>query len=233
MAKHTAIYPRVSSRSQDTKSQEPDLKRWAQAQDADTPVRWYRDKFTGKTMDRPGFNRLLADVEAGKVARVVVWRLDRLGRTAKGLTALFEDLLARGVDLVSLKDGLDLVTPAGRLMANVLASVAAYETEVRAERIVAGQAAAREAGKTWGGSAKGRRLKVTAEQEAIVRRLEGEGAGVSAMARATGLSRPTIYRVLGSEATSRPARGSRRARKAGGGGGGGTRSVTSAESAPE
>ena len=56
-------------------------------------VRWYRDKFTGTTMDRPGFNRLLADVQAGKVARVVVWRLDRLGRTAKGLTALFEDLL--------------------------------------------------------------------------------------------------------------------------------------------
>ena len=141
MAKHTAIYLRVSSRSQDTLSQEPDLKRWADAQDDESPVRWYRDKFTGKTMDRPGFNRLLADVEAGKVDRVVVWRLDRLGRTAKGLTSLFDDLLARGVDLVSLKDGLDLVTPAGRLMANVLASVAAYETEVRAERIVAGQAA--------------------------------------------------------------------------------------------
>ena len=57
----TAIYVRVSSRSQDTASQEPDLKRWAAAQQ-DEPVRWYRDKFTGKTMDRPGFNRLLADV---------------------------------------------------------------------------------------------------------------------------------------------------------------------------
>ena len=218
MAKHTAIYARVSSRSQDTQSQEPDLKRWAEAQDKQQPVRWYRDKFTGKTMDRPGFNRLLADVEAGKVARVVVWRLDRLGRTAKGLTALFEDLLARGVDLVSLKDGLDLETPAGRLMANVLASVAAYETEVRAERIMAGQAAAREAGRSWGGSAKGRRLKVTSEQEAIIRRLKGEGVGVSAMARATGLSRPTIYRVLGGEAATRPARRARRAREAGGGG---------------
>ena len=218
MAKHTAIYARVSSRSQDTQSQEPDLKRWVEAQDKQQPVRWYRDKFTGKTMDRPGFNRLLADVEAGKVARVVVWRLDRLGRTAKGLTALFEDLLARGVDLVSLKDGLDLETPAGRLMANVLASVAAYETEVRAERIMAGQAAAREAGRSWGGSAKGRRLKVTSEQEAIIRRLKGEGVGVSAMARATGLSRPTIYRVLGGEAATRPAPRARRAREGGGGG---------------
>ena len=113
LARHTAIYLRVSSRSQDTQSQEPDLRRWAEAQAGESPVRWYRDKFTGKTMDRPGFNRLVADVEAGKVARVVVWRLDRLGRTAKGLTALFDDLLARGVDLVSLKDGLDLETPAG------------------------------------------------------------------------------------------------------------------------
>ncbi len=231
MAKHTAIYLRVSSRSQDTQSQEPDLRRWAEAQGGETPVRWYRDKFTGKTMDRPGFNRLVADIEAGKVARVVVWRLDRLGRTAKGLTALFEDLLARGVDLVSLKDGLDLVTPAGRLMANVLASVAAYETEVRAERIVAGQAAAREAGVRWGGSAKGRRLKVTAEQEAILRRLKGEGVGVSAIARTTGLSRPTIYRVLGSEVASRPARAARRARKASGGGG--ERSAEPPEAGPE
>jgi DNA invertase Pin-like site-specific DNA recombinase len=230
LAKITAIYLRVSSRSQDTLSQEPDLKRWAEALPKDEAVRWSRDKFTGKTMDRPGFNRLVADAEAGKVSRVVVWRLDRLGRTAKGLTALFEDLLARGVDLVSLKDGLDLVTPAGRLMANVLASVAAYETEVRAERIVAGQSAAREAGKTWGGSARGRRLKVTAEQESMLRRLKSEGEGVSAMARATGLSRPTIYRVLGEEVRSPKARtrGGKSSGKKGG-----DRSTTPAEASPE
>ena len=90
--KHTAIYVRVSGKLQDTASQEPDLKRWVEGHDGECV--WYRDKFTGKTMDRPGFNRLVADIEAGKVARVVVWRLDRLGRTAKGLTALFEDLLA-------------------------------------------------------------------------------------------------------------------------------------------
>ena len=213
MAHHTAIYARVSSKSQDVASQEPDLKRWAEAR-PDEPVRWYRDKFTGKTMDRPGFARLLADVAAGKVIRVVVWRLDRLGRTAKGLTALFEDLLARKVDLVSLKDGLDLGTPAGRLMANVLAGVAAYETEVRAERIYAGQAAARAAGKRWGGSIKGRRIKVTEEQEAIAKRMAGEGAGVTAIARSTGLSRPTIYRVLGADGGAAP-RKTRQARPVG------------------
>lgn len=141
-------------------------------------------------------DRLMADVRAGKVGTVVVWRLDRLGRTAKGLTALFDELRERNVGLVSLKDGLDLSTAAGRLMANVLASVAAYETEVRAERVSAGQSAAKAKGKRWGGSQKGRRLTVTDEQVTVVRQMSGEKASVSAMARATGLSRPTIYRLL-------------------------------------
>src|SRR5512135_1612902 len=134
MNKHIAVYARVSSRSQDTASQEPDLKRWAKGQNS--PVVWFRDKFTGKSMDRPGWNKLMKAVQEGKVSALVVWRLDRLGRTAQGLTTLFEDLRDRKVNLVSLRDGLDLSTPAGRLMANVLASVAQYETEIRAERIL-------------------------------------------------------------------------------------------------
>jgi hypothetical protein len=100
-----------------------------------------------------------------------VGRLDRLGRTAKGLTSLFEDLIRWKVNLISLKDGLDLVTPAGRLMANILAGVAAYETEVRAERTLAGQAAARERGIRRGGSIRGRRIRATAEQIPVIRRL--------------------------------------------------------------
>ena len=99
---------------------------------------------------------------------------------------------------MSLKDGIDLSTPAGRLIANVLASVAAYENEVRHERIVAGQAAARAAGKRWGGSVKGRRLRVTEEQIATIRRMRDDGATKAAMARATGLTRPTVYDVLAS-----------------------------------
>jgi DNA invertase Pin-like site-specific DNA recombinase len=200
MSMTTAVYVRVSSRPQDAARQGPDLKRWV-GEHPDEIIKWYRDKFTGKTVDRPGFARLLADVAAGKVRRIVVWRLDRLGRTAKDLTALFEDLRQRGVDLVSLQDGLELSTPAGRLMSNVLTSVAAYETEARAERILAGQHAAREAGKRWGGSEKGRRLKVTLEQEVAMRRMKAEGEGISAIARATGLSRPTIYRVLSTSVT--------------------------------
>lgn len=205
MSKQIAVYVRVSSKQQDQRSQEPDLKRWVAGQEREAA--WYRDSFTGKTMRRPGMDRLLADMKAGKISSIVVWRLDRLGRTAKGLTALFEELRELNVNLVSLRDGVDLSMPAGRLMANVLASVAAYETEVRAERVLAGQAAARAAGKTWGGSKKGRRLKVTDEQIDVIHQMKKDRSSIAAIARATGLSRPTIYAVLrnGAGSTARPA----------------------------
>ena len=126
----TAVYLRVSSKSQTEASQLPDLERWVKAQSEDFAASWHRDTFTGRTMDRPGWGKLWADVLVGHVGRVVVWRLDRLGRTARELTALFDELLTRGVTLVSLREGFDLSTPGGRLFAHLLASVAQYETEV-------------------------------------------------------------------------------------------------------
>jgi DNA invertase Pin-like site-specific DNA recombinase len=150
-------------------------------------------------MDRPGWRKLEADIAADKVAKLVVWRLDRLGRTAKGLTALFDDLQRRGVGLVSLREGLDLGTPAGRLMCNVIASVSQYENEVRGERVRAGQAVAKANGKTWGGSKKGRRVKVSDLQVRTIRQLKQGGEPVAAIARTVGLSRPTVYSVLSGE----------------------------------
>ncbi len=82
---------------------------------------------------------------------------------------------------------------------SMLAGVAAYETEVRHRRILAGQSAARDRSVHWGGSARGRRIKVTGEQVAAIRRLRSEGGEIAAIARATGLSRPTIYRIPGAE----------------------------------
>jgi len=194
MKKYTVNYARVSSRQQDHASQLPDLERWTEAHDG--PVRWYKDTFTGRTMDRPGMDKLLADLRAGKVERIVVWRLDRLGRTTRGLCALFDELRERKVDLVSLKDGFSLQSPAGRLHARILASVAEYETEVRSERVAAGQAVARRKGKTWGGSKKGWRWKVTDEQVAAILEMKAAGKTITHIAKVTGLSRPTIYRVL-------------------------------------
>lgn len=194
MEKHTAIYLRVSSRQQDHASQMPDLERWSAAHGG--PVEWFKDKFTGKTMDRPGMDRLMADLRAGKVERIVVWRLDRLGRTTRGLCQLFDELSERKVDLVSLKDGFSLASPAGRLHARILASVAEYETEVRAERVAAGQAVARKKGKKWGGSKPGWRWKVTDDQTVAIHEMKSAGKKIAHIARVTGLSRPTIYRVL-------------------------------------
>ncbi|PQO27667.1 DNA invertase [Blastopirellula marina] len=192
--KYVAIYVRVSTNKQDTRSQEADLKRWAEAQEE--PVKIYRDKFTGKSMERPGWEKLQEALERGEVSKVVVWRLDRLGRTAKGLTALFDDLVRRGVSLISLKDGVDLSTPAGRMLANVLASVAQFETEVRAERVLAGQQAAKAKGKQIGGRQTGARGQKVREHEDTIRTLHAAGKSVSSIARTLNLSRPTIYSVL-------------------------------------
>jgi DNA invertase Pin-like site-specific DNA recombinase len=193
-----AIYRRVSSKKQDTRSQARDLDEYRKKLEAEGhTVVEFEDKFTGKTMSRPGWDRLFQGVTDRKVERIVVWRLDRLGRTVSGLAKLFEDLIERKVSLISLKDSLDLGTASGRLMAHVLASVAAYETEVRLERQLAGMAVAREKGVTWGGRKVGTRITLTEEKEAALKRMEEEGKSISEIARVLGLTRQTIYRALG------------------------------------
>ena len=225
--KHTAVYVRVSSAQQKTDSQVPELVRWCQAHvegappdaeriaawcdgngngtasptlDLGSRLVWYRDKYTGRTMDRPGMNTLQQNLRAGKAARLVVWRLDRLGRTTKGVCELFDELTDRKIDLVSLRDGFSLDSPGGRMIARIMASVAEYETEVRAERVLAGQVAARAKGRRWGGSKPGRYTKVSPDQVNAITEMIGRGERVSTVARITGLSRPTIYRVLRNEA---------------------------------
>jgi DNA invertase Pin-like site-specific DNA recombinase len=147
-------------------------------------------------MDRPGLERLLADVRQGKITKVICWRLDRLGRSAKGPLTLLDELQQGGVGFVSLREGFDLATPAGRLMAGVLASVAAYETEVRKERQLAGIARAKAEGKTWGGCRAGTRVRLTEEKEALIRQLHAEGKAVAAIARLVHLTRRTVYKAL-------------------------------------
>ena len=106
------------------------------------------------------------------------------------------------VGFYSLRDSLDLSTPAGRLMANVLASMAVYETEVRAERQLAGIESAKARGVKFGrpatGLGQGKAIKVTSEKRELVKRLKAEGAKVAAIARVTSLARNTIYAILAS-----------------------------------
>lgn len=193
-----SIYVRVSSKGQDTRSQEAELRAWANGQSES--VEWYKDKATGTNFNRPGWQRLWADVLAGKVSKVVVWRLDRLGRTVRELVTIFEELDTRKVGFLSLRDGFDPSTPAGRLTRNVLASVAQFETEVRSERQLAGIDAARQAngGKCpWGGRKKGAAVKATPEKVKAVKAMHADGKPISEIAHVVGLGRQSVYRILG------------------------------------
>ena len=142
MPRHIAIYVRVSGRRQQHKSQMPDLQRWAESQSE--PVRWYKDTASGKSMDRPQWKRLERDIAVGKVSRLVCWKLDRLGRTARELLTLFSDLRTHGSDLLCVAGGVSSLDSAeGRFMAGILAQVAEFDNELRSERIRAGQAVAK------------------------------------------------------------------------------------------
>jgi len=192
-----AGYVRVSTVGQNATMQMDAIRAWQRAKEVE--IRWFSDKQSGATMDRPAWARLEAAIAAGEVDTVVVWRLDRLGRTAAGLTALFENFRARGVRFVSLTEGMDLGTATGRMVAGVLASIAEFEREVRSERQMAGIAAARKrhGGRCpWGGSVAGKAKRLTAEQISTIKKLHAEGGKVASIARAVGTSRPTVYTVI-------------------------------------
>jgi len=94
------------------------------------------------------------------------------------------------------RNRLDLSTPEGRLMADVVGSVALYENEVRSERVRAGQAIARAKGKKWGGRKPGTRIKVTEAKERMIRNMKAEGEPIAEIARTVEVSRQTVYTVL-------------------------------------
>ena len=197
--KVVGIYVRVSTSAQDTISQERDLRAWLAGQADLGPVKWYSDKATGTNMDRPGWQALEADLRAGKVSLVACWHVDRLARSVVGMARFFDELKARNVGLVCLQNGVDTRRrddPSTRLLLDIVSAFSAYETRNRGERVRAGQEAARARGKRWGGSVKGRRLKVTPEQVKAIVAMKTAGDKVSAIARTVSLSRLTVYRLL-------------------------------------
>lgn len=192
-----AVYLRVSTGQQDTASQEADLRDWAAQQTEE--VRFFSDTFTGKCSPdkRPAFKALWKLITSGKAKTLCCWRLDRLGRQVSSLSKLFEELTSRKVNLISLKDGIDLSTEAGRLLANVLASVAQFETEVRGARVKAGIEAKKARGEKWHkGRRKGTPIKATKKVSAAVRDQKEKGTSISEIARMFKLSRPTVYKIL-------------------------------------
>jgi DNA invertase Pin-like site-specific DNA recombinase len=105
---------------------------------------------SGAKDSRPALDVMVKDARARRLDTVVVWRLDRLGRNLRHLIMLLEDLAAVGVGFVSLGEGIDTATPAGRLQLHVLGAIAEFERERIRERVRAGLARARAQGTRLG-----------------------------------------------------------------------------------
>jgi len=194
--KGIAVYVRVSSTGQDLRSQEPDLKSWVRTHGRGQDVSWYQETFTGKTLKRPLMQKLEGNIRTGKVGTLVVWRLDRLGRTAVETLRFLDDLEAAGVRFVSVRDGVDAGTASGRLLRTILAGFAEYEREVISERIRAGIIRARAEGKRWGGRKEGARPKLTRQTLRSIATLLKSGTAKAEIARQLHLHRSTVYDAM-------------------------------------
>ena len=133
--------------------------------------------FSGGTMDRPALQRLLADIGAGKVDVVVVYKIDRLTRSLFDFAKIVETFDAKGVSFVSVTQQFNTTTSMGRLTLNVLLSFAQFEREVTGERIRDKIAASKQKGMWMGGAvplgydAVNRKLRINAEEAKTVRLL--------------------------------------------------------------
>lgn len=148
------------------------------------------DGYSGADFTRPGLTRLLRKLRRGDT--IVVWRLDRLGRSLFEILKLIRNLNKRGVEFRSLSESLDTSTPGGRLLLHVLASMAEFERSLISERTRAGMAAARARG-----SQIGRRPAMTDAQRQDARHALADGsASVEAIARQYGIHPRTLLRTV-------------------------------------
>ena len=137
--------------------------------------------------------RLLEAARRREIDVVLVWRLDRWGRSVTDLLATLQELEYLGVGFVSLTEALDLTTPAGRAMAGLLAIFAEFEREILRERTRAGLAHARENGKRLG------RPATAAVHAAEILKLHRAGVSKSEIARRVRIGRTSVRRILGAK----------------------------------
>ncbi|EMO3466950.1 recombinase family protein, partial [Klebsiella variicola] len=149
----------------------------------------FEDTASGKNARRPGLRRALRRLKPGDV--LVVWKLDRLGRSVRDLITLVSELQARGVNFRSLTDSIDTSTPAGRFFFHVMSALAEMERELIVERTRAGLAAAREQGRVGG-----RRRIMTEEVVERCRRMLENGATRQQVADVIGVGVKTIYKYF-------------------------------------
>lgn len=182
-------YGRVSTKDQATENQRLDVERAGFKVDY-----WFADEgISGKTSasQRPQFKALLSQIRDGET--LVVSKLDRLGRDAHDVGATIKALSARKIEVIVLQLGkLDIASPAGKLMLNMLAAVAEMERDLLVERTQSGLARAKSEGKILG-----RPKKTTGKQRAEIVDMRKSGESISALSRTYGVSRASIMRVTG------------------------------------
>jgi DNA invertase Pin-like site-specific DNA recombinase len=183
-------YARVS-----TSDQDPALQ--LDALSAAGCVKVFSDRASGALDSHPELDRMLDQLRPGDT--LVVWRLDRLGRSLKHLISLVDDLAEREVGFRSLTESIDTTTPGGRLIFQVFGALGEFERSLIHERTRAGLAAARARGRVGG-----RRRVMTPEKVMVARDMyESRDFTVEQIAATLGVSRKTVYRHLASTPVSR------------------------------
>jgi Site-specific recombinases, DNA invertase Pin homologs len=149
----------------------------------------HQDKASGARNDRPGLKSCLGDLRSGDT--LIVWKLDRLGRSLPHLLEIVMDLKARGIGFRSLTEQMDTATPHGELLFSVFGALAQYERALTQERVLAGLAAARQRGRRGG-----RPTAIDPEKlEQIIAALEA-GASKAAVCRTFKVARSTLLDSL-------------------------------------
>jgi DNA invertase Pin-like site-specific DNA recombinase len=179
-------YLRVSSESD---RQTTDLQRDALLAAGIDERHLYQDKASGARDDRPGLKECLDFLKAGDT--LVVWKLDRLGRSLSHLLAIVTDLKARGIAFKSLTEQMDTTTPHGELLFSLFGALAQYERALTRERVVAGLEAAKRRGRRGG-----RPVAIDPEKLDAIRAALDGGASKAAVCRTFGVARSTLIETL-------------------------------------
>jgi DNA invertase Pin-like site-specific DNA recombinase len=186
-----AIYARVSTsgQGQDVTMQTRELQKYAEARGWTVTSEYIDEGFSGAKDSRPELNRLMADAKRRKCDAILVWKLDRFGRSLRHLVNAIAELESVGVAFVSFTDNLDLSTPSGRLMFQVIAAMGEFERELIRERVRAGLRNAKAKGRTLG------RPGINVDASKIVD-MRGRGISMREIATALGCSPAYVHKTL-------------------------------------
>jgi len=187
-----AIYCRVSlaDKKQDINLQLNELKQYSQARQWET-FEYLDNGVSGAKNNRPALNQLMRDAKARKFDLVLVWKLDRFGRSLKHLLNTLDEFKALGISFVSLRDSIDLTTPTGQLMFSIIGAFAEFERNLIIERVKAGMVNAK---------LKGVRIGRTPTPSHVIAKVisvfENEKSGARDISKKTGVAKSTVFRVI-------------------------------------